>query len=272
MTERTDSQRTFIVEGHPWKDAVIAYLEPRSPYWPWFISEPVRSGDVLITILDTEPPTTLCMELVGVASPGTIGVTQSWALAGLPSVAAVEASAGVVLPTTAGRVGNEVANRVFDLLLEHRVDFDDSFPRLDEASHTTAASARVLLKSAGKCTACGNSIDLRGSAARDRVHIHTAENGVERWSHYGPAHDWPAALCTSCQTAMTEGGFSSFLDYRFSFHPRCPRCAASQTRCTSLGMPIPGETVPPWTVPLGCIFTDPVPDWICGVCGHRWAN
>ncbi|QDQ95884.1 alkylphosphonate uptake protein [Rhodococcus sp. WB9] len=130
----------------------------------------------------------------------------------------------------------------------------------------------MLLKSAGKCTACGETIDLRGSAARERVHIHTAENGVDHWNYYGPAHDWPAALCGRCQTAMTEGGFSTFLDYRFSFHPSCPRCAASQTRSAVIGMPIPREPVPPWTVPLGCIVTDPRPDWICGACGHRWAN
>ncbi|PBC36463.1 alkylphosphonate uptake protein [Rhodococcus sp. ACS1] len=130
----------------------------------------------------------------------------------------------------------------------------------------------MLLKSAGKCTACGETIDLRGSAAREGVHIHTAENGVDQWNYYGPAHDWPAVLCCRCQTEMTEGGFSTFLDYRFSFHPSCPRCGASQTRSASIGMPNPGEPVPPWTVPLGCVVTDPVPEWICGGCGYRWAT
>ena len=272
VVEHTAKQRVFIVEGRPWKDAVIAYLEPRSPYRPWFIGEDIRNGDVLITVLDTDPRTVLCMEVAGSSSLDAAGVTESWTLTALPSVATFEAHAGVAVPTAAGRVDDAIAGRLTTPFFTNPASFDDPFTRRGEASHTTAAAARVLLKSPGKCTACGQAINLRRSTARDHIHIHTAENDVDHWAHHGPTHDWPAILCDKCQTAMTEGGFSNFLDYRFSFHPSCPLCAASRSSSTSIGMPLSGEPVPPWTVPLGCVITDPVPEWICGGCGYRWAT
>ncbi|WP_225928432.1 hypothetical protein [Rhodococcus opacus] len=245
MTEHTARQRVFIVEGRPWKDAVIAHLEPRSPYRPWFTGEDIRNGDVLITVLDTDPRTVLCMEVAGSSSLDAAGVTESWTLTALPSVTAFEAHAGVAVPTAAGRVDDAIAGRLTTPFFTNPASFDDMSTRRGEASHTTAAAARVLLKSAGKCTACGQAINLRRSTARDHIHIHTAENDVDHWAHHGPTHDWPAILCDKCQTAMTEGGFSNFLDYRFSFHPSCPLCAASRSSSTSIGMPLSGEPVPP---------------------------
>src|SRR4051812_36085017 len=59
MTQTT-TERLHIVEGSDWKDAVIALLEPRSPYRPWrYAFGEAHEGDPVAVILDTDPPSLL---------------------------------------------------------------------------------------------------------------------------------------------------------------------------------------------------------------------
>ena len=143
--------------------------------------------------------------------------------------------------------------------------------------HTTLTAGRVLLESAGTCTGCGFQIDLTRDDARDRVHIHTADpptphhlgnlklippdpEGHDHVDGYGPCSirigprkrrrrwfppDWPATLCDSCRDRMRRGRFTSFLDYRFSLHPRCPSCSAQRSMSTAYGFSN-GSRQEPW--------------------------
>jgi hypothetical protein len=49
------SARVQIVLGSPWNDAVIRYLEPRSPYRSWQHADDVRENDSIVVVFDTEP-------------------------------------------------------------------------------------------------------------------------------------------------------------------------------------------------------------------------
>lgn len=60
-----DGQRAFIAFGAPWKDAVIALMDPRCGYDPWEYDEEMRRDDVLITVIKTEPRVFGCIELIG---------------------------------------------------------------------------------------------------------------------------------------------------------------------------------------------------------------
>ena len=114
----------------------------------------------------------------------------------------------------------------------------DYIPSTSDAlfGHTSLAAARVLLESDGNCTGCERQLDLTREDARDRVHIHTADPPPQEpeLEHT----DWPAALCDSCQDRMRRDRFTSFLDFRFALHPRCPSCSAQRSMSTMYGKPI----------------------------------
>lgn len=97
------------------------------------------------------------------------------------------------------------------------------------------AAANVLLHSEGRCDGCDSEIDLSGPDARDRVRIRTVdyETGPFRRTADESREDWPAALCDECHREMREGAFETFLDYRFSKHPRCPECEGQRTSSAS---------------------------------------
>jgi hypothetical protein len=169
--------------------------------------------------------------------------------------------------------------------------------------HTSLSAARVLLDSRGICTGCELPIDLTGENARNHIHIHTAaetptprRNGPGR-RREGPARrdnetkpaekpysrdsikiqprdyrrsfpdDWPAVLCDSCHDQFRREGASSFIDFKFAMHPRCPSCSGQRSMSTMYGM-LAGPINKPWVVAMGCCV-EPW-SWICGLCGHQW--
>jgi hypothetical protein len=42
------------------------------------------------------------------------------------------------------------------------------------------------------------------------------------------------------------------LDFRFSQHPKCPRCGAQRTQSALFGMPATND-IPPWLAIRGCL-------------------
>jgi hypothetical protein len=160
--------------------------------------------------------------------------------------------------------------------------------------HSSVAAARILLHSRGQCTGCDSGIDLSGEDARDVVHIRTidppAREAPEVLIQEGTGHpsyvdgpyppksrlpeippDWPGVLCQRCVTRMHDGGYRSLVDFRFSQHPKCPRCGAERTQTAMFGMPV-SEAVyrgaPPWIDWRGCCKTDDI--WTCTSCAHTW--
>jgi hypothetical protein len=78
MGSGPDKSTMHVVEGHPRKEAVITVLEPRSPYRPWRADdfEPIKDGDRVVAVLDTDPVSVLAT--VGfVGADGDVQTTPS---------------------------------------------------------------------------------------------------------------------------------------------------------------------------------------------------
>jgi hypothetical protein len=287
---QTITERLHIVEGSDWKDAVIALLEPKSPYRPWRHGfGEAHAGDPVAVVLNTDPASVL----TGLAYIGSEGD---------PGCAVID------MPRSAGLVDLTTLALVLDL--EHcavttwRLDGDAAM-RMELAlaecqyrggpelrfGHTSTAAARILLRSGGTCDGCDNDIDLSGTDARNQVYIHTVDPYrrpdptspiVPRagGSHHPPsipytpslrfrAIDWPAVLCRRCHESMRDGGYRRFLDFRFDQHPVCPECGGRRSLSTFYGMPSDhGGNIPPWLHTGGCCVSDE--RWCCSVCDHEW--
>ncbi|MCV7416515.1 alkylphosphonate transporter [Mycolicibacterium litorale] len=67
---------------------------------------------------------------------------------------------------------------------------------------------------------------------------------------------------------MRDGGFTSFLDFRFAENPQCPRCGGRRTQDIVYGMPVDPESWEPWLSMGGCCPTDE--RQYCTLCDHSW--
>jgi hypothetical protein len=273
----TDVKAVRIIKGKPWKDAVISVLEPRSPYRPWSGADRVEPGDAVVAVLDTEPVSVLA----GIGIIGDDGDVHN-AIAGIDRFYLNGLLELGTLNMLAGFVIRPGQSTVFQRRSPKDVvaTIGDYTPSTVEAlfGHTSLAAGRVLLQSEGRCTACHCQLDLIGDDARSRVHIHTANPFTDEpapettgiWDHTRQGlSDWPAALCDPCHAKMYREGFASFLDFRFSLHPRCPKCAAQHSMSAMYGMPA-GPVEEPWIATMGCVVTEPRAEWVCGECRHEW--
>jgi hypothetical protein len=266
MSEPSSVEKVDIIEGTPWKDAVISVLEPRSPYRPWYAAGSTEPGDAVIAVLDTDPQSVL-------AAVGVIGAS------GDPhdSIAAIDRSKinGLLELGTLNMLADFMVFPRRETTVFHRESLDrviTTIGRYNPSSvdalfgHTSLAAGRVLLDSAGKCTGCRRPIDLTGEDAREHVHIHTAARSkVTELDD----PDWPAVLCDSCRDAMHDNGFTSFLDLKFSLHPRCPACSAQRSKSAIYGFLVGWRHVP-WASRMGCSIEEPRLEWVCGTCCHGW--
>jgi hypothetical protein len=267
MREIASVTGVHIIEGRPWKDALISVVEPRSPYRPWHAADGIEPGDAIIAVLDTDPRSVLAG--VGIVGPDgdvdeAIAAIDRFHLSGLLELGTLNMLTGFAVRPTAGTVYYRSPDDVVAVISAHLESTTEAL-----FGHTSLAAGRVLLESGGNCTGCRLQLDLTREDARDRVHIHTADPPGHRPADpdlYDPA-DWPAALCDSCHDRMREGGFTSFVDFRFALHPRCPVCLAQRSRATMYGMPL-GPVEEPWIAAMGCCVQPW--EWLCGVCGHQW--
>lgn len=293
------------MRGVPWKDAIIALLQPDSMYRPWLGAGDARPGDGVLIVLDTDPASVIATIGVVGADGGAVS-----AIAGcmhrdgdqrggpaLLELGTLTALTGLGLSRDGAEVTVEDADSLMLLTGEGLTAGNET---LYLNGHTTLAAARILLRSGGRCAGCDRDLDLRDRHARYHVHIHTVDldptapptpvayeipppedaSGTEA---YGPESirllsdywkpirtplDRPAVLCDSCHDRMRSGGFASFLDFRFSLHPRCPSCSARWTMTTTAGFVavIPEQ---PWIRHTGCC---PDQKWLCGACGHKWGG
>jgi hypothetical protein len=188
--------------------------------------------------------------------------------------------------TTAWRLDGDAAVKMALALTECRYQSEPG----NRFGHTSMAAARTLMRSGGTCDGCDNDIDMSGPDARDEVYVHTVDacrrpdptpSIVPRagGSHHPPpirsspslrfsAHDWPAVLCRRCHDRMHDGGYRSFLDFRFDQHPACPECGGRRSLSTFYGMPSDVGNVPPWLHIGGCCVSDEAGR--CDVCDHEW--
>lgn len=256
-----------LVEGSPWDEAIISVLAARSRYRPWRVddTEPIRPGHKLIAVLDTDPVSVLG----GVGVVGADGDVQAalggigWMRRdGLLELGTLNMITRLHLPSRATaiyRSGEQIVQTL------------DAYMPQDVGARrgmTTLAQARTLLASNGRCSGCDRELDLDQPDAKEHIHIHTvASRG--RCDDDGGDTDWPAVLCDACHRGMVQGGFTRFVDFRFSLAPVCPSCGARRSMSTVYGMTA-GPIEEPWIAGMGCVV-QPV-DWVCGVCRHQWGS
>jgi hypothetical protein len=258
-----------VVEGRPWKEAIITVLEPRSPYRPWRADEfdRIQDGDRVVAVINTDPVSVLAtVGFVGADGDvhNTLAGIERFELGGSPALFELDTLnmvSTVHLPASAGMLRRDEFAVMRRLTNYWSNSMDGCF------GSSTLAQARTLLASGGRCIGCEQQVDLTGPKATDRVHFHTAGRPGPDDEGYP---DWPAVLCDSCHTRMVDGGFTNFIDYRFSLAPSCPACSAARSRSTDFGEPALGYILKPWTTHMGCEIV-PV-EWVCGACGHQWAS
>ncbi|GAA1698922.1 hypothetical protein MMUR_26620 [Mycolicibacterium murale] len=245
------SARVQVVLGSPWKDAVIRHLEPRSPYRPWLYVDDVRKGDSVVVVFDTEPRLVLT-EVGRVDVDGAIaGLHREWVFTDAVPASQIEAD----LPATQALVEGDAADALIAAVTRQRFAARPE----DRFGMTTAAAARALLESRGRCTGCGTAFPLDRPGAREAISARTVG---------AASRDWPAALCVSCVTNMRTGEFGSFVDFKFFRHPACPHCGRRRSRRIVFGMPAFPFEPPPWVDHRGCCVTSE--RWSCARCGHDW--
>jgi hypothetical protein len=286
---QTQTERLHIIEGTVWKDAVISLLDSRSRYRPWRCGfGEAHMGDPVAIVLNTDPPSVL-------TEMGTLGAD------GRPDIALIRWTSrgpGLVDLTTLAVMGDleQDARHAWqlrgDAAIQMELALNECSYRCDRSmrlGHSSIAEARILLHSQGRCTGCGDDIDLVAEDARD-LYIHTvdapsrdASQPIVRtetdarycydpipdscWLERFPA-DWPGVLCKRCPAWMQEEGHTSLLDFRFARHPKCPRCRAVRTRRALYGLLLTRD-LPPWLEPRGCVETgDHL--WTCAACGLEW--
>lgn len=284
MSELFTPSRIHVAVGTPWKDAVISRLEPSSSYRPWPEVPDARPGDGVVVIIDSEPRLVL-PDVVRVDVPGGAAqalAERNWWWLG-SAVPVLRVGCGLdSLDERCTLLEGRAAAALVDALDGYRFDRDNEILFGD----SSMAQAAVLLESRGRCSGCDETFDLHGPAARENVGIWTVDElRYEAPPPTGPQSldlddevedpwppplpvDWPAALCISCQAAMHNGGFESFLDYRFLRHPACPRCNERRTQRALFGMLSLDARIDPWRDPRGCCVTPD--DWACAKCGYQW--
>jgi hypothetical protein len=255
MTEPFSPSRIHVVVGSPWRDAVIKHLQSDAPFQPWSAVPDAQADDGVLVVFDTEPRLVL-RQVARVGTDGDIGEAiaelDHWWFRN---------------PAFAFSWDKDMAD--YSPLVIEDLDAADLLAVLDEGAlvhdhgdrfgHTSAAAARTLLESGGRCTSCGSGFDLSRAGAGDDITVHTADAGDDS--------DWPAVLCLACAAAMRDGEYESFLKFQFAQHPQCPACGARRTCRREYGLLISSD-LPPWVDRAGCCPSDE--RWTCGSCGHGW--
>lgn len=255
-------KRLRIIEGRPWKEALLCVLEPYSPYRAWYPSGEAQSGDVGVVVVHTEPRTVLCAVPIEseAALRHTIAQQCRHGGAALPTVAKVEQTAGMSLSEAEGQPLDSAAVMS---LIQAANDYQVGLPQ-DRTGESSAAAGRILLQSGGRC-ACCDALDPAVAGPQDIV-IHQVSQ-----ADFDGERDWPALLCAACQAAMAAAGMRSVLDYQFSLRPACPFCAAQRTLMISYGKPTYAwaMNMPGWVRSGGCCV-DYSKTMECERCGFQW--
>jgi hypothetical protein len=255
--ERHAGERGFLAVGSPWLDATLALMEKKCPYTPWYYVDGMRAGDLLVTVLSTNPRVFACVERMGTNTDGDLTVAERWDARTMPKV-----PRGLGLPRLPAVLDDETTDAVLRLLYGSLSSF--GWHALGVETPTTAEAARIIMDSGGECTHCAQSFDLTTEDAREHIHVRqTPAKSVVGKSYRG----WPAALCDDCDRAMMESGYDNYLDFRLSPNPPCPACGAHRT---AVYRPLGYISIPTRDMPWEINWTqyDGWGSWLCHDCHH----
>lgn len=270
--KHTSEPRLHLVQSVGWKDAVIALLEPLSPYRPWRSgTTEARDGDLVAYVLDTDPASILTVTARVGASGDPLDATFDRPLY-RPTI--------MELSTLAMLVGVHIAiDDVWQIDGEDAVKLDRALddcryisPPASRFGHNTMAAARTLLQYYDRCEGCGQFVDLARSDARDEIFAHTVDPYVrpepDESTLRSGSVDWPAVICRACRDDMRAEYITRFVDFTFASHPPCPQCGLRRTRAIFYGEPSEPWNIRPWQHAGGCCPSRK--QWLCDGCDHEW--
>jgi hypothetical protein len=166
------SQRLHLIQGRPWKYALGDYMADARDGEYWFAPERYTRGDLLLSVLKTQPPVLLCLERARTKPKGpSINVgTRGLYFHRLVPVHVIEQRAGVTLPHAPATLRKKVAAAVLDAIateLSNPTDWLDPgiWPRSGAGCRIpTGVQAAALMAAQGVCKACGSNYGalLRG--------------------------------------------------------------------------------------------------------------
>ena len=170
------SQRLHLIQGRPWKYALGDFMADARDGQCWFASKRFTRGDLLLSVLEAQPPVLLCLERARTKPKGpSIDVgTGGLYFHRLVPVQVIEGRAGVTLPHAPATLRKKVAAAVLDAMateLSNPTEWlDAAVGRRSGAGCRipTGVQAAALMAAQGVCQACGRDfgalLDGRGIA------------------------------------------------------------------------------------------------------------
>jgi hypothetical protein len=263
MLTRNPRQRVFLVVGSPWLDAIAAIRDDSRDGDPWHVSGSFRPGDLLVTVLDTDPRAVLCVERLEEGGPDDDPVVlgERRMTERLPPVREVELLAATTMPRHPGLTPAKQADRLLQAI--------DAVNAL-LAANMYGTIPRVLveagtrLNARSSCGLCDDPVDPGDPA----VKVHLPDPVGE------PRDDVDALLCAACSNELAGSRHGTLVHHRLATrHPQCPRCAAFQTLSVVVGgLQLPPDIGKwqPWQLPTTDVITGEETEWCCDACGYCW--
>ena len=255
--KREARQRTFLIVGSPWLTAIRDELVDEDP---WQAQGSFRPGDLLITVLDTDPRAVLCVERVdkGDSDEDLVLLGERHMTANLPPVSEVEARATAVFPEQPGPIPARDADRLLDAI--GMADAWLSFKPFAE-KRGALAEPYVRLNAVPECLLCDQRVDPGDP-----------ETGVYVGMHTDAQRDVDALLCIECCGEIAGSPHATLVEHRIATrHPQCPRCAAFRSLYVALGkLQLPPDIAPrwPWEIATGDSFDGSETQWQCAACDY----
>lgn len=263
MLTRRQRQKVFLVVGTPWLEAIAAIRDDNRDGDPWQASGSFRPGDLLITVVDTDPRAVLCVERLEQGGPDDDSVVlgERRMAEHLPPVSEVESLAAATMPDNPGLIPARDADR----LLVAIVSADMRLAmKMGVVPPDRLAAARTRLNARSSCGLCDDPVDPGDPA----VEVHLVDPAAEQ------GEDADALLCAACSDELAGSHHRTLVQHRLSTrHPQCPRCAAFQTLATVIGgLYLPPDIAKwwPWQMPTSDAITGEETEWCCDACGYGW--
>jgi hypothetical protein len=157
------SQRLHLIQGRPWKYALGDYMADAGDGQCWFAPQRCARGDLLLSVLETQPPVLLCIERARAKPKGpSINVwTGALYFHRFVPVQVIEQRAGVTLPHAPATLRKKMATAVLDAIateLSNPTDWLDSAVGGRSGAGCrmpTGVQAAALMAAQGVCHACG---------------------------------------------------------------------------------------------------------------------
>ena len=227
-------------------------------------------GDLLLTVLDTEPRMLLCLERARSHKRGPdIDVEGDRVVfTRLLAVSSVERLAGVQLPPAPVTLSEVVARSVLEALARALAAPDGPVDPTDQAtgascSISTGIQAAVFMAGVGVCCACGRDFgSLLGGQGIHGLEVHRVQED--------PDLDL-VVLCGGCHLLAHSVGSPSAQFIRMAWRPSCPACGAHPPNEILWGMPIWPVDDPSITLG-GCVVDGNPPRWHCTSCAYQWGS